>query len=147
MHAESWLVDFRRGTKKRVHHWVRALTFDLNGIPTTTHLKVFPLGSYGMILGMDWLYLHINKVDCCDKAIACVDDSGEKRTLQGKKKPTLVRMVTTMHTKHSHKKCCVMFTVHISSDKVKEVEDADVLRRHRVLLQFQDVFLEDIAKL
>jgi len=84
------------GTKKRFHHWVRACAFELNGMLTTTHLNVLPLGSYSMILGMDWLYLHRTKVDCFDKAIECVDDSGEKRTLKGKKKPTSVRMVTTM---------------------------------------------------
>ena len=84
------------GTKKRVHHWVRACAFELNGMPTTIHLSVFPLGSYNKLLGMDWLYLHRTKVDCFDKDIECVDDSGEKRTLQGKKKPTLVRMFTTI---------------------------------------------------
>ena len=30
-HAESWLVQLDIGTKKRVHHWVRAYAFDLNG--------------------------------------------------------------------------------------------------------------------
>ena len=41
------------GNKKRVHHQVRACTFELNGIATTTHLNVLPLESYSMILGMD----------------------------------------------------------------------------------------------
>ena len=41
------------GTKKRVHHWVRACAFDLNGMPTEAHLNVLPLGSYNMLLGMD----------------------------------------------------------------------------------------------
>jgi len=40
-----------------------------------------------------------------------------------------------------------MFAVHISSDKGKEVEDANVLIKYRVLQQFQDVFLEDITEL
>ena len=82
---------------------------------------------------MDWLYLHRTKVDFLDKAIECVDDSGEKRNLQGKKKPTSVRMVTTMHAKCSCGKGCVMFVVQISSDKGKEIEDADVLRRYPLL--------------
>ena len=74
-----------------------------------------------MILGMDWLYLHITKGDCFKKAIESVDDSGEKRTLEGKKRPTLVRMVTATQTNHSCIKGCVMFEVHIYSDKGKEV--------------------------
>ena len=84
------------GTKKQVHHWVRACAFYLNGMPTATHLNVLPLGSYSMFLGMDWLYLHIRKVDCYDKAIECLDDNGEQIFLWGKKKATSVRMVTTM---------------------------------------------------
>ena len=31
-----------------------------------------------MILGMDWLYIHMTKVECYDKAIKCLDDDGEK---------------------------------------------------------------------
>lgn len=49
-----------------------------------------------MILGMDWLYLHVIKVDCYDKAIDFLDDNGEQIILQGKKKATSVRMVITM---------------------------------------------------
>ena len=48
--------------------------------------------------------------------------------MQGKKKPTSVRMVTAMQAKHSYRKGCVMFFVHISSDKGNEVEDDNVLR-------------------
>jgi len=41
----------------------------------------------------------------------------------------------------------VLFVVHISNDKGKEVEDEDVLRRYPLLQQFQDVFPVDISKL
>ena len=68
-----------------------------------------------------------------DKVIECVDDSREKRTLQGKKKPTSVRMVTSMQAKHSCREGCVTFVAHISNDKGKEVEDADVFNRYPVL--------------
>ena len=84
-------------------------------------------------------------MDCYDKIIECLDDDGERRTLQGKKKPTSVKMVTAMQATRSYKKGCVMFVVHISSDKGKEVEDADVLSRYPVLQQFQYVFPEDIT--
>ena len=42
-------------------------------------------------------------------------------------------MVTSMQAKRSCRKGCVMFAVHISSDKGKEVEDANVLRRYPIL--------------
>jgi len=51
-----------------------------------------------------------------------------------------------MHAKRSHRKGCVLFAVHISSDKGKEVKDADVLSRYPILQQFQDVFLVEISE-
>lgn len=53
MHVESWLVQLVTCMKKRVHHWVRACAFELNGMPTTTQLNVLPLDSHSMLLGMD----------------------------------------------------------------------------------------------
>jgi len=54
VHVESWLVWLDTGTKKRVHHWVKDYAFELNGMPTSSHLNVLPLGPYNMLLGMDW---------------------------------------------------------------------------------------------
>ena len=91
VHARSWLVQLDTGTKKRVHHWVRAFAFELNGMPTSTHLNVLLLGSYNMLLGIDWLYLHRANVDCYENTIEFLYDDGEKRILQGKKNATSVR--------------------------------------------------------
>jgi len=81
LHAKSWLVQLLKGTKKRCLHWVRACAFELNAMVVVAHLKVLPLGSYSMILGIDWLYLHRTKVDFFNKAIECLDDNGEGRVL------------------------------------------------------------------
>ena len=82
---------------------------------------------------MDCLYLHRTKVDCYDKAIECVDDNGEPRIFQGKKKVISVRTVKIMKEKRSCIKGCKLFSIHVSSDKGKEAEDADVLNRYPVL--------------
>jgi len=92
VHSDSWLVQLATCTKKIVHHWVRSCEFKFNGMSTSTHLNVLPLGSYSMMLGMDWLYIHKTKMDFYDKDIECLDDDGEKRILQGKKNPTSVRL-------------------------------------------------------
>jgi len=69
-------------------------------------------------------------VDFYDKAIECLDENGGKRVLRGNKKATLVRMLRVMQAKHSNKKRCILFVVHISSDRGKEVEDEYALRRY-----------------
>lgn len=52
-----------------------------------------------------------------------------------------------MQEKRSHTKGCVLFAVHISSDKGKDVEDVEVLKKYLVLQQFQDVFSTNILEL
>lgn len=88
VHEKSRFVQLAMGTKRRVHHWVRYCTFELNGMPTSTHLNVFPLGLKSMILGMNWLFLHRTKLGCYEKVIECIDDDGERRFLQGKNNST-----------------------------------------------------------
>ena len=56
-------------------------------------------------------------------------------------------MVIAMQEKHGCKKWCVWFVVHISSDKGKDVEDAEVLKRYLVLQQFKHVFIANILEL
>lgn len=132
--------------KKMVQHWVRAYASKLDGMPTASHLNILPLGSYSMILGMELLYLHRTKIDFYEKTIECLNDNGELIVLQGKKKSTSVRMVITMQAKDSHRKGFIQFTIHISSDKVKEAEGADVLNKYPFLQQFHDVFPLDISE-
>jgi len=45
-------------------------------------------------------------------------------------------MVIAMNAKCGHRKGCVFFVVHVSSDKGKDVEDAEVLNRYLFLQKF-----------
>jgi len=74
-------VELATGTKRRVHNWVKSCAFELNGMLTTTNLNLLPLGSYSMLLGMDWMLIHMTKVDFYDKAIEFLDDDGENIVL------------------------------------------------------------------
>lgn len=40
------------------------------------NLYVAPLGSYDVILGMNWLWKNRAKVDCHAKIVECLDDLG-----------------------------------------------------------------------
>jgi len=81
VHEKSWLVQLATGNKIRLHHWVRSCAIELNGMATSTHLNILPLGSYGFLLGIDWLFIHNTKVDLYDRAMECLDDDGERRIL------------------------------------------------------------------
>lgn len=122
------MVQLETGTKRKISHWVKYCAFELSGIPTKSHLNVFPLGVYEILLGMDWLYLHWMKVDCYDKIIECVDEQGTKRVLHGKKNPISVRLIMAIQAKHSSRKGCILFVEQVSKNEEtdREIEYEEV---------------------
>lgn len=93
-----------------------------------------------MLCGMDWLLSQKTMVYFYKRDIKCLYDDAEKKIWQGKKNPTSVRMFTTMQAKRSCRKWCVLFAVHISSEKGKDFEYDKVLKRYPTVHQFEDVF-------
>ena len=49
---------------------------DLNGLKAVADLNVLPLGSYHVLVGMDWLESHHAILDYRDKVISCLNDDG-----------------------------------------------------------------------
>jgi hypothetical protein len=63
-HAKSWLVQLTIGTKRKVVDFVSDFESDLDGHNIKTNLNILRLGSYDMIIGMDWLERHKAVLDC-----------------------------------------------------------------------------------
>ena len=54
-HQELWLVQLSMGTKWRVSEIVRYFKVHLNGFLAKIDLNILPLGSYNVLIDMDWL--------------------------------------------------------------------------------------------
>jgi hypothetical protein len=61
-HVKSWLVQLATGTKRKVTEFFTTCKFIVNGLSTQTTLNILPLGSYDMLLSMDWLYFHKSNI-------------------------------------------------------------------------------------
>jgi hypothetical protein len=68
----------------------------MNGLPNQATLNMLPLGSYDLLIGMDWFATHKTKLDCYNKTLECEDEEGRKITLQGFQKPVSVRQILTL---------------------------------------------------
>ena len=75
-HEQSWTVQLATGTRRKVSELVRGFPMDLNGLKIVADLNVLPLGSYHVLIGMDWLESHHAILDCRDKVISCLNDDG-----------------------------------------------------------------------
>jgi hypothetical protein len=95
-HAKSWLVQLATGAKRKVIDYIPDFEFSLDGQTIRTDLNILPLGSYDMIIGMDWLERHKAILNCYTKILSYKDDSGTTRTAQGIPKPVSVRQISVM---------------------------------------------------
>jgi hypothetical protein len=75
--GKASLVQLAIGTKRRIHHMVRSCSMSLNGMNTSIDLNVIPLGSYDILIGMDWLDKHHVVLDCHNKTFTCLDGNGK----------------------------------------------------------------------
>ena len=68
-HVKSWLVRLATGTKRKVAEVIPACQFIMGGLPTQETLNILPLGSYDLLIGMDWLDAYKIKLDCYHKTL------------------------------------------------------------------------------
>ena len=57
-------------------------------------MNIFPLGSYEVLIGMDWLESDKEIINRLDKTFTCIDDEGKERTIRGIPRPISVRKIT-----------------------------------------------------
>jgi hypothetical protein len=82
-HVKPWSVQLATKTKRKLAEVIPTCQFIMDGFPTQVTLNILPLGSYDLLIGMDWLATYKNKLDCYHKILECVNEEGRKITLQG----------------------------------------------------------------
>ena len=112
-HTKSWLVQLTTGTKRKVVEFISNFEFSLDGQNTKTNLNILPLGSYDVIIGMDWLEKHKAFLDCYTKRLNYKDDYDTTRTTQGIPKAISVRQVREMKLKKCIRKGCQFYSIQV----------------------------------
>jgi hypothetical protein len=59
-----------------------------------TLIALMPLGSFDVLIGMDWLEPHGANVGCHSKNIYCIDDEGNATSVQGILRPISTRQIS-----------------------------------------------------
>jgi hypothetical protein len=144
-HAKSWLVQLATGTKRKVVNFIYDLEFILDGHNIRTNLNILPLGSYDMIIGMDWLEQHKAVLDCYTKILSYKDNFGTVQTAQGIPKPVSIKQVSVMQFKKCIRKGCKFYAIQVAN--LLEKEDKPKLEGFAVLHEFKDMFVDEIPEL
>ena len=75
-HDKPWLVKLATCTKRKVSEIVKYYDVNLNGVLTRLNLNILPLGSYDILIGMEWLEQHHVMLDFLHKSILCTNNQG-----------------------------------------------------------------------
>jgi hypothetical protein len=123
---------------------VERCPLEMNGLFTWENLNIFPLGSYDVLIGMDWLEAHQVKLDCYNKTFDCIDEDGNPRIVRGIPKEILLGIFHPCKLKKCFRKGCQLYATHIldsTEDKGPNLED------YLVLQDFSDVFPDEVPGL
>ena len=132
---KSWLVQLATGTKRKVTDFVKCCALDMNGFISQADLNILPLGSYDVLIRMEWLEKHRVLLDCYDKTFSCIDDKGNKVTVKGIARKVMIREISTLQMKRSVRKGCKVFVVHLLDPNEKfektEIENIPVINEYK----------------
>eukprot|EP00253_Pinus_taeda_P005263 PITA_05263 len=140
-----WLVQLATGAKRRVMEKINDCSFTIDGQPVMADLNVLPLGSYDVLIGMDWLERHWSLVDCKTKIIYYRDQHGVRKELQGIRRLVQIRPITATQLEKCIQKRCQIYAVQVgyadSRDKIATIDSIPMIR------EFENVFSEEIPGL
>ena len=110
-HAKPWLVQLGIGDKRRVTDFIVDCEVKLQDHKTRIDLNILPLGSYNMIIGMDWLQRNKVVLNCFSKTFTYIAEDQILRTIKGILKPVSIRHISAMHLKKCIRKGCKLYAV------------------------------------
>ena len=87
---------------------------------TSINLNILPLGSYDILIGVDWLEYHKTIINYLHKNFDCIDDKGKYHTIKGIYKPITTRKILAVQLKKCIKKGCQLYAIKIVEDKTKQ---------------------------
>ena len=95
----GWQVELASGIKVSTGSVVHKCGLSLGSFDTIVDLRVIPLGSYDVVLGMEWLGSHRASIDCRKKIIMSQDDQGNDVKIVGIPRPISLWMISAMELK------------------------------------------------
>jgi len=98
------MVQLATGMKRKVVNYVKDYEMIMSGFKTQIELNFLPLGSYDVLIGMDWLENHKVVLNCFDKTFTCLNEEGNTILVKGIPRKTSIRQILALQMKKSCKK-------------------------------------------
>ncbi|GJU96802.1 putative reverse transcriptase domain-containing protein [Tanacetum coccineum] len=131
----------------RVNTIIRGCTLNFMNHPFNIDLMPVPLGSFDVIIGMDWLTKY-HGVIICDKKIVRVPFGREMLIFQGngnnQRKESRLNIISCTKAQEYLSKGCDVFLAHITIKEAKDKSEEKRLEDVSIVRNFPEVFPEDL---
>ena len=158
---KPWMVEYANWSRAKVEQCLFEAQVDFPNFSTELNLYVAPLGSYDIIIGINWLSEHKAKVDCLARTVQCVDDQGRLTSISGIRHEIKAKQISAMQLKKYGRKGCEIYAVQVEDTRITMYgdehiyEDGEINRQLResfeenypYLKDYQDVFPEELPGL
>ncbi|KAJ9555926.1 hypothetical protein OSB04_010540 [Centaurea solstitialis] len=140
---DALVVEVAGGFLVTVRDCFEGCTIELDGEPFSATLIPMNVGSFNVVLGIDWLRAHDANIGCGKKMVTLPTSRGEMITVYGDKKKGTNTTISMIKARRCLAKGCASYLSYVIDTKLekKEVADVDVVR------EFPDVFPEDLPGL
>ena len=91
-----WLVQLATGTKCKVTSLVKNCKLMKNDFIMHADLNILPLGSYDLLIGMDWLEKQKLMLNYFDKTFTCTDGNGNTVKVKGFPRKVTIREISAL---------------------------------------------------
>ncbi|KAI3754881.1 hypothetical protein L1987_54673 [Smallanthus sonchifolius] len=140
---QSYTIELANGKLIEIGEVIRGCTLYLENHTFSIDLLPVELGSFDIVIGMDWLSKNRAEIVCFEKFVRIPLPSGEILSIRGEKCRTMLKMINCMKAHKYLRKGYCAFLAHIVEKKPEErrLEDIPIVR------DYPEVFPEDLPGL
>nr|GFA94191.1 putative reverse transcriptase domain-containing protein [Tanacetum cinerariifolium] len=140
-------VELADGKIIGVNIIIRGCTLNFMNYPFNIDLMPVPLGSFDVIIGMDWLTKY-HGVIICDEKIVRVHFGREMLIFQGngdnQREESRLNIISCTKAQEYLSKGCDVFLAHVTTKEAKDKSEGKRLKDVLIVRDFPDVFPEDL---
>ncbi|GJT60445.1 putative reverse transcriptase domain-containing protein [Tanacetum coccineum] len=146
----SYAVELADGRISETNTILRGCTLGLLGHPFNIDLMPVELGSFDIIIGMDWLANH-HAVIVCDEKIVRIPYGDEFLIVQGardgKGEKSKLSIISCTKTQKYIKRGCLIFLTQVTKKEIENESEEKRLEDVPTVHDFSEVFPEDLPGL
>ncbi|GKF09996.1 putative reverse transcriptase domain-containing protein [Tanacetum coccineum] len=135
-------IEMADGNLVSTNTVIKGCTLTLLNQPFKIDLMPIKLGSFDVVVGMDWLSKYHAKI-LCDEKVVHIPINGETLIIRGDQSKTRLNLISCIKAERYISQGCQVFMIQVmekTSDE-KRLEDIPVVK------EFSDVFPEDLPSL